>query len=89
LAAGLPDGLFSNQKIPIWVYFGGPGIETFGIFMTIWNILRPFGKVYGSLVLFRVIWYYFSRFDTLDRAKSGNPAWQTTYVRTQAATEWK
>jgi hypothetical protein len=22
--AGLPDGLFSNQKIPIWVNFGGP-----------------------------------------------------------------
>jgi hypothetical protein len=21
---GLPDGLFSNQKIPIWVNFGGP-----------------------------------------------------------------
>jgi hypothetical protein len=24
LSAGLPDGLFSNQKIPIWVNFGGP-----------------------------------------------------------------
>jgi hypothetical protein len=22
LAAGLPDGIFSNQKIPIWVNFG-------------------------------------------------------------------
>jgi hypothetical protein len=22
--AGLPDGLFSYQKIPIWIYFGGP-----------------------------------------------------------------
>jgi hypothetical protein len=21
---GLPDGLFLNPKIPIWVYFGGP-----------------------------------------------------------------
>jgi hypothetical protein len=24
LRAGLPDGLFSNQKIPAWVYFGVP-----------------------------------------------------------------
>jgi hypothetical protein len=24
LGAGLPDGIFSYQKIPIWVYFGGP-----------------------------------------------------------------
>jgi hypothetical protein len=23
LTAGLPDGIFSNQKIPIWVNFGG------------------------------------------------------------------
>jgi hypothetical protein len=21
---GLPDGFFSDQKIPLWVYFGGP-----------------------------------------------------------------
>jgi hypothetical protein len=24
LPSGLPDGLFSDQKIPIWVYFVGP-----------------------------------------------------------------
>jgi hypothetical protein len=24
LKSGLPDGLFSNQKIPIWVNFGEP-----------------------------------------------------------------
>jgi hypothetical protein len=26
-------------------------------FMTIWNILWPFGKIYGRLVYFVVIWY--------------------------------
>jgi hypothetical protein len=26
-------------------------------FMTIWNILRPFGIIYGLLVQFVVIWY--------------------------------
>jgi hypothetical protein len=34
---------------------GGPGMENVGIFMTIWNILRPFGKFYGNLVQFVVI----------------------------------
>jgi hypothetical protein len=24
LSSGLPDGLFSNQKVPVWVNFGGP-----------------------------------------------------------------
>jgi hypothetical protein len=24
LLSGLPDGLFSNQKVQIWVNFGGP-----------------------------------------------------------------
>jgi hypothetical protein len=38
---GLPDGIFANRKIPIWVYFGGP-----------WSgnclyILWPFGICYG------------------------------------------
>jgi hypothetical protein len=25
--SGLPDGSFSNQKIPIWVNFGGPYLD--------------------------------------------------------------
>jgi hypothetical protein len=29
---GLPDGLFSNQKIPIWVNFGWPKMENVDIF---------------------------------------------------------
>jgi hypothetical protein len=28
-------------------------------FMIIWNILRIFGKIYGLLVYFVVIWYIF------------------------------
>jgi hypothetical protein len=35
LNAGLPDGIFSNRKIPIWVNFGGY------IFMAIWSIIGP------------------------------------------------
>jgi hypothetical protein len=45
----LPDGLFSYQKIPIWIYFGGP-----------WN-----GKCWyiwcwyvGYLEYFITIWYF-------------------------------
>jgi hypothetical protein len=34
-------------------------MENVGIFMTIRNILRPFGKFYGSLVWFVVIWHIF------------------------------
>jgi hypothetical protein len=42
--AGLPDGLFSNQKIPIWVNFGGPWNGK------CWYILRPFDIFYVHLV---------------------------------------
>jgi hypothetical protein len=49
---GLPDGLFSCQKIPIWVNFGGPwnGKKMLVYFMTIMNILWPFGIIYGRLL---------------------------------------
>jgi hypothetical protein len=45
---GLPDGLFSNQKIPIWVNFGGPYVDGKMLiyFMAFWNILRTFGIFY-------------------------------------------
>jgi hypothetical protein len=36
LASVLPDGIFSYQKIPIWVYFGGPWNGK------CWHILWPF-----------------------------------------------
>jgi hypothetical protein len=48
-------------------------MENVGIFMTIWNILRPFGTFYGNLVQFVLIWYIFSVLVCLDREKSGNP----------------
>jgi hypothetical protein len=48
--------------------------KTFAYFMTIWYILRPFGKIYGRLVPFVVIWYIFSILVCWDQAKSGNPA---------------
>jgi hypothetical protein len=38
-----PDGIFSNQKIPIWVNFEG-SCEMLVYFMSTWSILRPFGK---------------------------------------------
>jgi hypothetical protein len=44
--AGLPDGLFSNQKIPIWVNFRGPSIEK------CCYILTPFGIFYGQIGYF-------------------------------------
>jgi hypothetical protein len=47
---GLPDGLFSNQKPQFGHILEGLGMENDGIFMTIWNILGPFGKFNGSLV---------------------------------------
>jgi hypothetical protein len=37
---GMPDGLFSNKKIPIWVNFGVPGNGK------CWYSLWPFGKYY-------------------------------------------
>jgi hypothetical protein len=36
-------------------------------FITIWNILRPFGIIYGRLVKFVVIWYSFPNLVCLDQ----------------------
>jgi hypothetical protein len=64
---GLPDGLFSNQKIPIWVNFGGScnGLVHFmGLFydywvyfVAIWHI----SHMYGHLVYFFPFWYVLLR----------------------------
>jgi hypothetical protein len=51
MKAGLPDGTFSNQKIPIWANFGGLWNRQ------CWFILWPFEIVYSHLVCFLVIWY--------------------------------
>jgi hypothetical protein len=36
--SGLPDGLFSNQKVQFGYILEGQGMENVVIFMTIWNI---------------------------------------------------
>jgi hypothetical protein len=57
--AGLPDGLFSNQKSQFWSNLEGLGMEKVVIFfdhledfMAIWYKLWSFGKVCGLLVYF-------------------------------------
>jgi hypothetical protein len=58
-------------KIPIWVHFGGLGME--------WEMLVYFtlGIFYSRLVYFRQIWYIF-RFGMLYPEKSGNPGAETS-----------
>jgi hypothetical protein len=63
--SGLPDGIFSNKGIQIWVNFGGLWNGKGGIFfhhleyiMAFWYILYILWPV-GNLV---AIWYIFSRF---------------------------
>jgi hypothetical protein len=52
----------------------GFGIEKNMVhFMAIWNMLWPFGLIYGRLVYFVVIWYIFTNLVCLDQDKSGNP----------------
>jgi hypothetical protein len=56
-SAGLPDCLFSDQKIQFGYILEGLGMENVGIFLSIWNILRPFGIFYcnlGSTIV--IIW---------------------------------
>jgi hypothetical protein len=60
--AGLPDGIFSNQKSQFGQILEGLEMENVGIFYgylenitAIWYILWPFGKLV-------IIWYFFSQF---------------------------
>jgi hypothetical protein len=41
-------------------------------FLTIWNIIHPFGIIYGRLVWLVVIGYIFPNLVCLDQEKSGN-----------------
>jgi hypothetical protein len=50
LLAGLPDGLFSNQKSQFGYILVGLGMENIVIFYENLNILRPFGIISGRLV---------------------------------------
>jgi hypothetical protein len=48
-------------------------VGIFVYFMTICNILWPFGIICGRLVLFVAIWYIFPILVCLAQEKSGNP----------------
>jgi hypothetical protein len=51
LTPGLPDGLFSNQKNRnLGKFWRALERKMLVYFMTIWNILRPFGIIYGRFV---------------------------------------
>jgi hypothetical protein len=59
LLAGLPDGVFSNQKFQFRSILEGLRMENAGIFyghlvcfIVIWYILWLFGIFYGHLVMF-------------------------------------
>jgi hypothetical protein len=73
IETGLPDGIFSNQKIQFGQLLEGLGMENVATInnhleynMAIWHILRPFGNL-------EVIWCIFTLFGILCQVKSGNP----------------
>jgi hypothetical protein len=68
--AGLPDGLFSNQK---YQFFEGLRLKMLICFIPIWNILWTFGIFYDHLLQFVFIWYIISGFGIMYQEKSGNP----------------
>jgi hypothetical protein len=69
-AAGLPDGLYSNQNRKMSKFWGALEWKILVYFMTIWNILLPFGIMYGHLVQFVVIWYIFPQFSMFGPRKN-------------------
>jgi hypothetical protein len=51
---GLPDGIFKNPKSQFGLILEGLGMEnvaTYLYYMSIWNIIWPFGILYGHLVI--------------------------------------
>jgi hypothetical protein len=81
-ASVLPDGLFSNQKIPVWVNFG----KSWKMLVFLWpfylHILRIDNILYGDLVHFLVIRYYFC-LGIFPPEKSGNSGWRWSTVGTK------
>jgi hypothetical protein len=77
----LPDGIFSNQKIPIWVNFGGSCNGK--CLYILWPDRLFYGFIFGifcgHFVYFIIIWYIFPRLGMLYHEKYGNPGvdcWQ-------------
>jgi hypothetical protein len=66
---GLPDGIVSNQKIPIWVNSGGSctGKCWYTYFMAIWSNPLRLGIFYGHFVYFTVVWYIFTLWYVVSR----------------------
>jgi hypothetical protein len=62
----LPYGFIFIPKIQIWVFLERLGMKNVGIFMTICNILWPFGIFCGRLV-------YFSRFGMFEARNIWQP----------------
>jgi hypothetical protein len=73
LNAGLPDGIFSNQKSKFGKFWRVLQWKMLVYFMDIWPLLRPIGLFYAHLAYFMVIWYICPHFDMLYQEKSGNP----------------
>jgi hypothetical protein len=73
MAPGLPDGLFSNQKMP---FFEGFGMEIFGVFRCHLVFNCNYGIFYGQLTFLLPFWYFLN-FGLLDQEKFGDPAYHT------------
>jgi hypothetical protein len=58
--AGLPDGILSDQKIPVWVNFGGSCNEDVGILNGHLVDLTPFDIFYGHLVYCVLSWFWYN-----------------------------
>jgi hypothetical protein len=64
LCAGLPDGMFSNQKSEFRKILEGLGIEKLYSIVhsiVIWNLLLPFGTLLWLFGNFVAIWYILPR----------------------------
>jgi hypothetical protein len=71
--SGLPDGIFSNQN-PDLGKFWRRLINS----MPIWNILGPFGTIYGHNL--QAIWYIFPYFWYIVSRKIWQPCWHYQYL---------
>jgi hypothetical protein len=78
--SGLPDGIVWNQKLQIWVNFGGLTMKEVGIFYghlvyftAIWYIFFCFYGILYIFLLFHGHFVHFSHFGISNQDKSGNP----------------